>query len=210
MSSIFGPPVFGIPVNQLNAIPIITTSQYKDGQGAQALIIGGATVKFWSPTVLGVLNQVPNCYPGPAPTGKWYLATNWLDLSPCLHFTMLVKRTLSLAPTSKSAWVQAQYRFDDTDLVTPTFWTGGAMYDDIASVYNMHITGKSWTVFPGPGGVDRFAVGFGPCIPAAVGMQATPVMSARDMRFQLSWGTNDPTNGYLDMSTYSMALWGHS
>ena len=78
-----------IPVNQLNALPLITAAQAATAGTVQ--VVGGSVYRSFTPAQLGINATSVASDPG----GIYYLATPFLDLRGCSKVTVTLQRTVS-------------------------------------------------------------------------------------------------------------------
>lgn len=202
-----GSNVGAVPITQINSLPVLTVSQFTDGAaggGADGVIYSGHVLKFWSPTVLGIVASAP------ALTGtKYHITTPWLDVSPCQFFVFTIKRAIPLGDNvaAKACNLMVQYKQDAADAPPVTMLIGAAINDEFNGIYPLRTNAITFPAIVGPA-TARYTIGICPNTGVASTMTNVSLVIGPWVRFQLSWSTNAPDAG--DHSTYSMSIIGSS
>jgi hypothetical protein len=205
------PPVFlptstqNVPVNQINALPLLSISQYIAGDGADTLIYAKRTLKYWSPTALGIDGVVPILTPP-----KTHITTPWLNVSPCQFFALTVLRNVLPGTLVGSDFITSIMQYKQTPTDNPLL-----TYPDLLSTndaYNgmpfLETTSFKFPFVPAPD-VQRYQLLYSPNTGVGSTIQNVALMIGPFIRFQLSWGTGHP-DPIFDFSTYSLSILGSS
>jgi hypothetical protein len=199
-----------VPVNQLEALPLLTVQQFLSPDGGDTVVYGTRVLKYWSPTALGITAGVPTLDADGGPGNKYQITTPWLDVTPCMFFAFVILRTIPAGnhAISKSMHLCVQYK--QTPAETP-YLSNNIL--GIQDPYNgiLDLTGSGTPViFPDIAGpaIERFTALFSPNTGVASTVQNVALIMGPSVRFQLNWLAIAPDAN--DHSTYSMAIWGSS
>lgn len=189
-----------IPVNQLDALPLISAAQA--AQAGQLQIIGGRAARYFGPADLGINASGVSTFPVGAGF-YYYLATPYLDLRGCSTFAFLLRRNVGATITALAgtASLQMQWRMNsaDTPAVTWIDPSGATVNDNQAGKAQV----QTGVAFPATtaGNNQRALITWGGVLQNGFGSDVAP---GADTRLIVSWSTNNPNNGD---NTFTAALW---
>jgi hypothetical protein len=201
------PPVFlpasaqTVPVNQINALPLLSLSQYIAGDGADTLIYAKRTLKYWSPTALGINGVVPVLTPP-----KYHITTPWLDVSPCQFFALTVLRNVLAGTLVGSKFITSLMQYKQTPSDAPLLTYPDPL--NCNDAYNgMPFLETSAFKFPfvAAPDVQRYQMLYSPNTGVGSTIQNVALMIGPFIRFQLSWNNVAP-DPIFDFSTYSLSI----
>jgi len=213
-ASLFDIPV---PMNQLDALPLISTAQFQSG-GAYGLIMGGTVLKYWEPAVVGIDGAIPALL-----INKYAIVSNWLDLSPCKFFALTILRSMTDATHTYPGYaagngmlLQVQYKQTAAENPAADYEAdpGSGSIDDVTNgifpIVNTRTAWHSINVGTAPK-VQRFTYTLSPDTGGGT-MFAKPLAFGPWVRFLLDWSSNNPLTGEPAgaHSTYSMSMLGSS
>ncbi len=208
-----------VPVNQIDALPVLSVQQFIDAGGAQGIVFGGRVLKYWDPAALALDGVLPQHF-----RAKWHLTTPWLDVSPCLFFSVLVNRFLPThavaypAVASVKLFVQSKLSAaDNPPLSFELDGAGTSVNDAFNGFYPIVTNGIAFpavAINTGAPETQRYLFSVSPDGGGVGGsMNFATLALGPWVRFQLNWSTNDPTAGEpagANQSTYTMAIIGSS
>ena len=200
--SLFDVPV---PVNQLEALPLISQTKFVSG-GVYGTVLFGTVLKYWDTSATGINGLAPQLF-----DTKYQLTTPWLDVSPCKFFAFVILRhipNLDIGVAPRAATLMVQYRQSPTDTPPLSRTIGLGINDQLTGFYNLTSSGDlGFTAEAGPA-IQRVSILVSPNSSLGTSGQVAPVCIGPGVRFQMNWSTNPPNAG--DNSVYSMAIWGSS
>ena len=188
-----------IPVNQLDALPLISAAQA--AQAGLLEIIGGRAARYFGPADLGINASGVSTVPVGAGF-YYYLATPYLDLRGCSTFAFLLRRNVGATITALAgASLQMQWRLGSADAPGVTWIdpTGAFVNDAQAGKATVQIG----VTFPATtaGNNQRALITWGGVLQGGFGADVAP---GADARLIVSWSTTNPNNGD---NTFTAALW---
>lgn len=212
MSSPWGNAFSGaVPMNQIDALPLVTVQQFLSPDGADTIVYAGRVLKYWDAAAVGIVNAK---FSKDVATGSgeiYQITSNWLDVTPCQFFVFTLTRDV-LGPFPMAAQrpfvLQMQYKTDPADnpptslLATP----GGPLSLVYAGWWNLvsnSITWPSTTMVQ----TQRFTL---VCSPNNWGRNSADNVSliiGPSVRFMLDMSANPPVE---TDTTISMSIWASS
>jgi hypothetical protein len=195
-----------IPVNQLDALPLLTLQEFIDGHGADTAIYADHVLKYWSPTVLGITAGTPTLDPDAGV--KYELHTPWLDVTPCMFFCFVILRNIPGGDNVQAQPLKLCLQYKQTATETPPL-SRNPIDDPYTGIWDL-VSQATAIIFPALAGpaVQRFNVTISPNSAAQSTIQNVALAFGPFVRFQLNWMAVAPAG--TDHSTYSMSMWGSS
>jgi hypothetical protein len=191
------------PVNQLEALPLLSVQQFISPDGSDTLIYGTRVLRYWSPIALGITASQP------ALTGlKYHITTPWLDVTPCMFFAFVILRDTTGAThaAAKSFSVCLQYKQTPAEAPPVTNNIAGVISDQFNGIWPL-TSAATVISFPDQANtVQRATLLTSPNTGVQSLCQNVMLIIGPSVRFQLNWGTVAPDAN--DLSHYSMSLWG--
>lgn len=152
-----------LPQNQIDALPLLTPAQAV--QASTVIRMGGQIYKQFLPTDTGInaANFASFTSPAGAPASEGLLVSNFLDLTYCNRFRILLQRTISngtaqAAPTVMT--VNVQMRAGPSDNPPPTYSSAAGLNADFAGRQQASSTTIGFPAIQA-GATQRFSVGWG-------------------------------------------------
>lgn len=189
-----------IPVNQLDALPLISAAQA--AQAGTLQIVGGRAARYFGPADLGINASGVSTLPVGAGF-YYYLVTPFLDLRGCSTFAFLLRRNVGATITALAgtAVLQLQWRMNSAD-TPPVAWI-----DPTGTAVNENQVGKAQVqtgvVFPATtaGNNQRALITWGGVLQAQYSPNVAP---GADTRVIVTWSTTNPN---LGDGSFTAALW---
>jgi hypothetical protein len=189
-----------IPQNQVDAFPV------NQGYGTGTIsFVGGTVLRFWTPAETGV-SQIAAATAGGA---TFWLPTNFLDVSGCRTFHILVRRhnTTALPQGALGGAVAAYYQYRFTATETPALSKGAT--ENLAAcaiqvVGNSNFIG-SFPALQTLGETQTASFGWDISTPDSAAGNNGQTSFGTNVRFMVGF-SNDPGAN----NTFSIALWASS
>lgn len=202
---------YPVPINQLNALPLIGTQTFIDGAGGTGIIIGGNVTRFWDVNATKINgSSFHNVGGHPDANENWVLATPFLDVTPCIYFAFTIYRYCASADAAKPISFYNQYKLDpsETDASIPlTNPSGYALNVEILGMNQFNTTAIQFPA-EAAGAVQRFTLLASPNSQPGSVARNVPMSIGPFVRFIMGLGGTGPV--LADTSTYSMSIIGSS
>lgn len=178
-----------VPVNQANALPLISVQQAATAGTLQ--VIGSALYRVFSPTDLGINASAVTSIVGPP--AFVYLATNWLDLRGCGRNAFRLRRVTPLGAgpaLSATCGLFVQYRLGPADTPGVQYVNGGVTSNNYNAMFQ--VSGLNNATFPattGAGEAQTVAWAWADNYGSGIAW-STSLALGGNARFIVSWGAS--------------------